>query len=129
MAWVEFSSASPCVHLSLDRNNRAYLLKERLHDVFRAGEDVPALLDSWLASACRCRTKGMPGLSREVRRHRERILRSIALRVSNARVEAVNNKIKLTIRTAYGLRNIDNLIALVMPRYSNLPVALPGRAF
>jgi transposase len=71
----------------------------------------------------------MPGLSRKVRRHRERILRSIALRVSNARVEAVNNKIKLTIRTAYGLRNIDNLIALVMPRYSNLPVALPGRAF
>lgn len=43
-------------------------------------------------------------------------------------VEAVNNKIKLTVRMAYGFRNIDNLIALVMLRCPNLPVALPGRA-
>lgn len=42
-------------------------------------------------------------------------------------VEAVNNKIKLTVRMAYGFRNIDNLIALVMLRRPNLPVALPGR--
>lgn len=107
---------------------RAYLLKERLRDVFRAGEDAPALLDSWLASACRCRTEGVLELSRKIRRHRDRILRSIALGVSNARVEAVNNKIKLTVRMAYGFRNIDNLIALVMLRCSNLPIALPGRA-
>ena len=50
------------------------------------------------------------------------------LGISNARVEAINNKIKVTQRMAYGFRNIDNLIALVMLRCSDLEVALPGRA-
>ena len=44
------------------------------------------------------------------------------------RVEAVNNKIKLTVRMGYGFRNIDNLIELVMLRCSNLPIKLPERA-
>lgn len=56
------------------------------------------------------------------------ILRAIELGVSNARVEAVNNKIKVAIRQGYGFRNIDNLIALVMLRCSDLRPALPGRA-
>ncbi|WP_346675895.1 transposase [Enorma phocaeensis] len=55
-------------------------------------------------------------------------LRSIELGVSNARVEAVNNKIKVAIRQGYGFRNIDNLIALVMLRFSDLKPSLPGRA-
>ncbi len=66
-------------------------------------------------------------LSKKVRRHREAIVRSVALGVSNARVEAVNNKIKLAVRMGYGFRNIDNLIALVMLRCSSLKPALPGR--
>lgn len=44
------------------------------------------------------------------------------------RVEAVNNKTKLTVRMGYGFRNIDNLIALVMLLCSNLPIKLPERA-
>jgi len=51
----------------------------------------------------------------------------VALGISNARVEAVNNKIKLTVRMGYGFRNIDNLVSLVMLRCSNLPISLPGR--
>ena len=50
------------------------------------------------------------------------------LGISNARVTATNNKIKVTQRMAYGFRNVDNLIALVMLRCSDLEVALPGRA-
>ena len=37
------------------------------------------------------------------------IVATVAYQISNARVEAANNKIKLTIRMAYGFRNIDNL--------------------
>lgn len=109
---------------------RVYLLKERLRDVFKApdGATAGALLDSWLASACHSGTAAIRKLSKKVRRHREAIVRAVELGISNARVEAVNNKIKLTIRMAYGFRNIDNLIALVMLRCSNLPIALPGRA-
>lgn len=65
---------------------------------------------------------------RKVRRKREGVLRSIELGVSNGRVEAVNNKIKVAVRQGYGFRNIDNLIALVMLRCSDLRPALPGGA-
>ena len=84
-------------------------------------------LDGWLAWACRSRIPRFVELSRKVRRKRRGILRSIELGVSNARVEAVNNKIKVAIRQGYGFRNIDNLIALVMLRCSDLKPALPGR--
>lgn len=108
---------------------RAYLLKERLRDVFKVdrGTEAAALLDSWLASACRSGVASIRELSKKVRRHKEAIVRSVALGISNARVEAINNKIKLTVRMGYGFRNIDNLIALVMLRCSNLPINLPGR--
>mgnify|MGYP003232279238 FL=1 len=69
----------------------------------------------------------MKELSKKIRRHKEAIIRSVELGISNARVEAVNNKIKLAVRMGYGFRNIDNLIALVMLRCSNLPITLPGR--
>lgn len=107
---------------------RAYLLKEGLRAVFRAGPGEAAdELDDWLAWACRSRIPRFVELSRKVRRKRRGILRSIELGVSNARVEAVNNKIKVAIRQGYGFRNIDNLIALVMLRCSDLKPALPGR--
>lgn len=107
---------------------RAYLLKEGLRAVFRAGPGEAAdELDGWLAWACRSRIPRFVELSRKVRRKRRGILRSIELGVSNARVEAVNNKIKVAIRQGYGFRNIDNLIALVMLRCSDLKPALPGR--
>lgn len=66
-------------------------------------------------------------LSKKVRRHKEAIVRAVELGISNARFEAINNKINLTVRMAYGFRNFDNLVALVMLRCSNLPIALPGR--
>ena len=42
--------------------------------------------------------------------------------------EYTNNKIKLTIRMAYGFRNIDNLIALIYLRCGGRVIYLPGRA-
>lgn len=82
---------------------------------------------AWLAPHMR-RMPEFVELSRKVRRKRGGILRSIALGVSNARVEAVNNKIKVAIRQGYGFRNADDLIALIMLRCSDLRPALPGRA-
>lgn len=112
-----------------ERLYRAYLLKERLRDVFKAknGIDAAQTLESWLRSASHSSLDVIKELSKKIRRHREAIVRSVELGVSNARVEAVNNKIKLTVRMGYGFRNINNLIALVMLRCSNLPITLPGR--
>lgn len=47
--------------------------------------------------------------------------------LSNARLEAVNNRIKTTIKIGYGYRNLDNLIALVMLKCGGLNLQLPGR--
>jgi transposase len=46
-------------------------------------------------------------------RNKAAIPPAMAHGLSNAGIEAVNNKIKVTIRMGYGFRNIDNLIALV----------------
>ena len=58
--------------------------------------------------------RGVLEARREDRRRRFDILRTIRSGLSNARLEAVNNKIKTTIKMGYGYRNLGNLIALVM---------------
>ena len=107
---------------------RGYVLKERLRLLLKMTvDDAEGELDSWLAGACRSRIPEFVELSKKIRRHKERIIDTAASGLSNARVEAINNKIKVTIKMAYGFRNIDNLIAMVMLRCSMLPFALPGR--
>jgi transposase len=66
-------------------------------------------------------------LQRKIKRHKDSILATISYGLSNARMEATNNKVKLTIRMAYGFRNIYNLISMVYLRCGNLSVRLPGR--
>lgn len=58
-------------------------------------------------------------------RARDGILRTIRLGYSNARLEAFNNRIKVTIRMAYGFHHVDNLIAMIKLRCSGLPIRLP----
>ena len=47
--------------------------------------------------------------------------------LSNARIEATNNKIKLLLRIAYGFRNIDAMIGLIMLFCSSIEIPWPGR--
>ena len=47
--------------------------------------------------------------------------------MSNARIEATNNKIKLIIRKAYGFRNIQNMLDMVYLVCSDLTIPLPNR--
>ena len=54
--------------------------------------------------------------SRKIRRHGPDILRTTELGCSNARLEASDNRIKVTIRMAYGFHHANSLIALVMLR-------------
>ena len=104
------------------------MLKEALRLVFHltyAG--AIEALNKWLAWAQRCRIKQFVELGRKIKRHKKAILATIKYGLTNARIEAINNKIKVTIRMGYGYRNIDNLIALVRLRCGDLSVALPGR--
>ena len=107
---------------------RAYLLKEGLRTIFKYTPELAEdELNRWLGWAQRCRIPEYVELGRKIKRHREAILSSIRNELSNARIEAVNNKIKVTIRMGYGFRNIDNLIALVRLKCGGFDISLPGR--
>lgn len=111
-----------------NRLYRAYLLKEGLRAVFRyTHNEAKPELEHWLKWAQRCRISEFVELGRKIKRHKQAILSTIKNGLTNARIEAVNNKIKVTIRMGYGFRNIDNLIALVRLKCGGLDVSLPGR--
>ena len=107
----------------------AYRLKEGLRAIFHLpAEEVRSALQKWRRRAWSCRIPEYVDLQRKIRRHIDAIVATVTHQISNARVEAANNKIKLTIRMAYGFRNIDNLIALIYLRCGGRVVYLPGRA-
>ena len=107
----------------------AYRLKEGLRAIFHLPpEEVRPALEKWRRRAWSCRIPEFVELQRKIRRHMDAIVATVAHKISNARVEATNNKIKLTIRMAYGFRNIDNLIALIYLRCGGRVIYLPGRA-
>ena len=108
--------------------NRAHVLKEQLRLILHMddAETAAACLDKWISHVQRCRIPSFVELQRKIKRHREHILNAIRHRVSNARIEALNNKIKLLIRIAYGFRNIDTMISLVMLFCSNIQIPWPS---
>lgn len=120
------------VELIAKKNNRlyrAYLMKEELRLVFRQdAEGGKAQLDHFIKWAQHCRIPEFVELQRKIRRHYDAILATLENGLSNARIEAVNNKIKLTIRMAYGFRNINNMMDMIMLRCSNIEVKLPWEA-
>ena len=107
---------------------RAYLLKENLRLALKADPDeISVALTKWMAWAQRCRIPVFRDLRKKIKRHFAAIVAAARFKLSNARSEATNNKIKLIIRTAFGFRNVDNLIAMVMLSCSALHPTLPVR--
>ena len=107
---------------------RAYLLKEDLRLALKAGyESVGELLRKWMSWAQRCRIPKFRELRKKIKRNMTGILATAKHKLSNARIEATNNKIKLIIRRAYGFRNTDNLISMVMMSCSAVKPILPRR--
>ena len=107
----------------------AYRLKEELRLIFKLPpEEVRSALMKWRRRAWSSRNPLLVELQKKIKRHMDAIVATVENGLSNARVEATNNKIKLTVRMAYGFRNIENLIAMIMLRCGGLSVSLPGRA-
>jgi transposase len=112
-----------------ERLFRAYLLKEQLRLVFQEPdtEAAVALLDGWLAWACRCRIPAFVKLAKTIRHHRAGIVATLTHRLTNARVEAANTTLRLLTRRAYGFHSADALIALALLTLGGLCPPLPGR--
>ena len=107
---------------------RAYRLKEELRLILKMPlEPARDCLKKWYWRASHSRIEPMKELARKIKRHTGNILNTIEHGLSNARIEATNNTIKLCIRRAYGFRNVENLIPFVMLVCSKVQIPLPNR--
>ena len=96
---------------------RAYELKEALRSIFAPGlsaDDVDELLGRFCSRASRSRMPAFVRLAKTIRRHRDGILAAVRLGITNARAEALNNKVRLITRRAYGFHSANAVLALVM---------------
>lgn len=107
-----------------------YKIKEYLRLILNLDDPDKAEieLDHFFMRASHCKNPHFKNLAYKIRRHKDNILNTIRTRLSSAKVEGFNNKIKLLIRKAYGFRNIQNMIDLIMLQCSNLSLQLPNRS-
>lgn len=114
---------------------RAWAMKEMVRAIFAKGltvEAVSGLLDRLLARLSRCRLQPFVRLGKTIRKHRDGILAARRLKLSNARAEALNNKVKLIVRRAYGFHSAQAALALVHLTCGPITLTLPhehDRAF
>ena len=107
---------------------RAYQLKEALRAIFDPElryHDVGALLDRWCAWAQRSRIPGFIALARTIRARRDGILAAVRLGLTNARVEGLNNRVRLITRRGFGFHSAGAVAALVMLSCGPIDLKLP----
>jgi transposase len=95
---------------------RGWAMKEMVRAIFAPGltaDAVAELLDRLLSRLSRCRLRPFIRLGRTIRKHRQGIHTARRLKLSNARTEAMNNKVKLIVRRAYGFHSAQAALALV----------------
>ncbi len=108
---------------------RAYLLKEHLRLIFQLPiEEALELLEHWLRWASRSRLAPFVAVADRIVTHIDALIATLEHRLSNALVEAINTRIRLIIRRAYGFHSASPLIALAMLSCGASRPMLPGRA-
>jgi transposase len=109
----------------------AYTLKEALRAVFAPGlalAEVTDRLDQFITDAAASELTPFVRLAGTIRRHRDGILTAIRLGITNARTEALNNKVRLITRRAYGFHSAQAALALVMLCCGPITVTPPHEA-
>jgi len=107
---------------------RAWAYKEMVREIFKSGLTLAAvekLIDRLLARLSRSRLEPFVKLGRTIRKHREGILAARRLGMSNARAEALNNKVKLIVRRAYGFHSAQAALALILLACGPVTLTLP----
>lgn len=107
---------------------RAYLLKEALREVFQLrGEEAETRLEEFLAWASRSKLPPFVKVARSIRKHLEAVRAVLRHGLTNARIEALNGKLRLITRMAFGFHSHEPLIALAMLRLGGFRPSLPDR--
>lgn len=121
------------LHAAGGKIPRAWAMKEMVRAIFAPGlseQTVATLIDRLLSRLSRSRLKPFIRLGRTIRKHRPGILAARRLNLSNARAEALNNKVKLIVRRAYGFHSARAALALVHLTCGPVTLTLPHeRAF
>jgi transposase len=104
---------------------RAYLLKEEfqlLWEYVYPGR-AAAFIDRWCTATLRSRIEPMKKIARTIRAHRELILNWFRAKgtISGGSVEGLNNKLKVTVRRAYGYRTLRATEAALYHTLGKLP--------
>lgn len=96
--------------------HRHHLLRQALSAIVTSRDPAQAelALDKWIYRAKHFCDKETKELADKIKRHKHNIMNTIETGFTSAQVEGMNNKIKLIIRTAYGFRNVKNLIAHIL---------------
>ena len=116
------------IHATGGKVPRAWAMKEMVRAIFAQRLTVDAvaeLIDRLLARLSRSRLKPFIRLGRTIRKHRPGILAARRLNISNARAEAMNNKVKLIVRRAYGFHSANAALALVHLTCGPVTLTLP----
>jgi transposase len=107
---------------------RGYLLKEHLRLVFQLPfADARDLLRQWLEWAANSGLEAFVKVARLVDENLDPILNTLTHRLTNALVEALNTRIRLLTRRAFGFHSAQPLIGLAMLSFGGLQLPLPGR--
>jgi transposase len=110
------------------RSWRAYQRKEELRAIFDrdlSTDQAAELLHRWCARAQRSRLEPFIKTARTLRKHRDGVLAAIHMRLSNARLEGLNQRVRLIIRRAYGFHSATAALALIMLTCGPVELTLP----
>lgn len=115
---------------SIEHDNRplflAYLMKEQLRDVFKNKDWQGAfMLTGWVDWVMKSRIKPMKRVARAIVANLAGIQSALIHGLSNARVEAMNTKLRLLTRLAFGFHSHEPLIALALLKLGGLAPDLP----
>ena len=121
--WVQLNK----VRRSHRQIGRAYDLKEGLRGLFRDVEPDQAAgyLDGWIADATDSGIPAFIQLARRTAKHRDGILNSVELGLSNSRLEGINGKIRLINARGYGHHSAETLTAMIHLNLGGIRIELP----
>ena len=126
--WPMIRTASLSMHVPSSHWNRTRISRYAPTSMLSQrdiGGTGRALSNCVFLRRLRVRRKNTAEPARKIRRRRPDIIRTIRLGYSNSRLEASDNRIKVTIRMAYGFHHANNPIALVMLRRGGLDIRPP----
>ena len=95
---------------ALDMNKplaQAYYLKESMREIWRQGAKSKAasLIEGWIGQARSTKVPLIEKVANTIEEYRDGILAWYDFHISTAKVEGINNKIKVLKRNAYGFRD------------------------